>query len=429
MNTKYWFWLAHDTSVQLIGSIRSFVFPMLVVLALDSYSKAGTLSAICSIIAGLLVLVGGYLVDRKERRTLLISSSITVTIIYFIATIWLYFAGISWTFLVIIACLSAVWFGLFSQASNIYLRNLISGKKLPKALSVNQMRDGVIELSSAPLSGLLLNLGIIFPFLTNFFLGVLSLLTSLALPSQNNHLLSKESGGNEITDAPKGFSAKQNFVTDAFKGIKLILQNSVLRTSTAISALYFPILNGVILMIMMESVGSEKGVLSAALYNSAIAAGAILGSIIATKVVEFFPTGMLIISTLITPVILLSVAIIAENQYLKLFVLIFTLILLPAGNSSFGAYIMLLVPNDFLGRIFSTTQLLSLIFTPCVALFVGFGLEKFGLLFTGFLMIGCMAIVAAIPLITDIRKIPRPSLWSVTGAQQPEKPLPTLADD
>ncbi|EEH64032.1 hypothetical protein HMPREF0044_1051 [Gleimia coleocanis DSM 15436] len=50
-------WLVQDTGRQFVAAIRSFAFPLLVVIVLGSNSQAGVLSAIAAFIAGLLTLL------------------------------------------------------------------------------------------------------------------------------------------------------------------------------------------------------------------------------------------------------------------------------------------------------------------------------------------------------------------------------------
>ncbi|EEH64033.1 hypothetical protein HMPREF0044_1052 [Gleimia coleocanis DSM 15436] len=261
------------------------------------------------------------------------------------ALIWLGFNQLSWTFIVIIASASAVWFGLFSQVSNIYLRNLVTKEELPKAFSVNQLRDGAVELSGGPLVGLLLGLGAVFPILANLILSIVSLIVSLVLPQQNAHLVKTSDA-----ESKTGFTAGAiEVVKDALAGIPVIFKSTLLIISTAISALYFPLLNGFIFLLVLDSVSNGKSLISAATFNSVVALGVIFGSLVATKLVDKVPTGGLIIYTLLLPVILAPTAVWVDNFYLKLSLLLLILVLLPAGNASFGGFLMSYIPDEYAG--------------------------------------------------------------------------------
>lgn len=405
MKTKYYLWLVQDTATQLLGSLRSFALPLLVVLALGSNSKAGVLSALAAGIAGFLTLFGGYLTDHYERRKLLIFSTSFSTVVYLVAVIWLSFNTVTWSFLVLVAVASAIWFGLFSQVSNVFLRNLVAKEELPKAISVNQMRDGVVELSSGPLAGFLLSLGAIFPFITNLFLSIGGLFASVCLPKQSSHLVSSQQ--------PSG-AGKHKFkklVMDAIGGVTIILGNPVLIVSALISTLYFPFLNGFIFLMVLDSVSNGNSLLSAASFNSMVALGVIAGSLVATKLVDTVPTGKLIIATLLIPIFLGTGVVLVDNFYVKLGLLLLILFLLPAGNASFGGFLMVVVPDEFLGRVFAVNQVMSLVVTPLVSLSVGFGLDYLGLKVTGLSLLTVMLLISVLAVRKELRLIPLPTQW------------------
>ncbi|MDR6940102.1 putative membrane protein [Arcanobacterium hippocoleae] len=73
--------------------------------------------------------------------------------------------------------------GLAGSVTNMMLRSFIPANLLPKAISVNQARDSVVQLGGEPLGGFLLELGKPIPYLTNCILNAAGFISALMLPS------------------------------------------------------------------------------------------------------------------------------------------------------------------------------------------------------------------------------------------------------
>ena len=113
----------------------------------------------------------------------------------------------------------------------------------------------------------------------------------------------------------------------------------------------------------------------------------------------------------ILPVIFATLALLAQDFWLRLLALAPMLVLLPSGNAAFGGFMMKLIPKDMLGRVFAFLQVLGIAVGPLVGLFVGVGLDRYSLNLTAGILIAIMALVSLGSLVPALRNIPTPDKW------------------
>ncbi|MFP7707729.1 MFS transporter [Trueperella sp. LYQ141] len=228
MRKAYYAWLLADTSTQLGSAIRAFALPVLVVIADGSNTRAGTLSAISSFIIAAVSLIGGVIIDRYDRRILLLLSCAISLMIFGGSIVWLSFNRLTWMFLMVVAVLSALRGGMLGQTSNVLLRDVVEDEKLPRAMSINEGRDASIEIAAGPISGFLITLGAIVPFIVEFVLNALAFAATLFLPSTKtktaegaNDEESPTPSEQEIDNAARGLQTKErrNLIVAMYRGL------------------------------------------------------------------------------------------------------------------------------------------------------------------------------------------------------------------
>lgn len=430
VNNNYYRWLVADTSSQLGTSIRQFALPVLVVLAGGSNTQAGTLFAVSSLMVGILALVGGVIIDRYDRRKLFLIFSALGVIIFGSASLWLLLNPVTWALLLLIAILTGTRSGLLGNTSNVMLRHIVPSQELPRAMAVNQGRDASIELGGPLLGGLLAGFGALATFLTEAVLGLIALVNVYFLPRCAPGEEAPGEGGAEpakaagtssqiaqagATEAPnvwrRAATKVWDLLVEAAGGVLVIKRNSILLITVLTSALFFPLLNGVIFALVLSAVNSGRAPVSAAFLNGAVAVGVLLGSILAGYLTQKLRTGHIIMMAFILPVIFATLALLAQDFWLRLLALAPMLVLLPSGNAAFGGFMMKLIPKDMLGRVFAFLQVLGIAVGPLVGLFVGVGLDRYSLNLTAGILIAIMALVSLGSLVPALRNIPTPDKW------------------
>lgn len=437
VNKNYYRWLVADTSAQLGTSIRQFALPVLVVLAGGSNTQAGTLFAVSSLIAGILALVGGVIIDRYDRRKLFLIFCALGVIIFGAASLWLLLNPVTWALLLLIAILTGTRSGLLGNTSNVMLRHIVPSQELPRAMAVNQGRDASIELGGPLLGGLLAGFGALATFVTEAVLGLIALVNGYFLPRCAPDEDEAPTGGGAepvkqvgtssqmvetgATKAPsvwrRAGTKMRDLLVEAGGGIVVIKRNSILTISVLLSALFFPLLNGIIFALVLSAVNSGKAPVSAAFFNGSVAVGVLLGSVLAGYLTQKLRTGHIIMMAFILPVIFATLALAAPNFWMRLLALAPMLVLLPSGNAAFGGFMMKLIPKDMLGRVFAFLQVLGVAVGPLVGLFVGAGLDRYSLHLTAGTLIAIMALVSLGSLVPALRNIPTPDKWDEYLAQ------------
>ena len=166
LNGIYAWWFAADTTSALRNAIRSFAISTVLLILTGSTAQAGKLNALSSLLIGMTSFIGGVIIDRFDRRALLILSSAIGTAIYSAVSLWGGLWGLNTVVLYIMAILLAIKSGLLGTVSNVLLRSVVPAEELPTAMSLNEGRDATINLLGSPLSGLLVTVSSIFPFIT-----------------------------------------------------------------------------------------------------------------------------------------------------------------------------------------------------------------------------------------------------------------------
>lgn len=403
LDRNYAAWLVADTGTQLGASIRNFALPVLTLLVTGSAAAAGSIGALSSAVVAVLALFGGVLVDSFDRRKLLLLSTILAVVIFTAATIWSLVFGLSLALLIIVGVVTGIKGGLLGSTSEVLLRSVVPESELPRAMSVNQGRDAVVELGGAPLSGFLVSISRYAPFIAEVVTNVVALVAVFMLREREDQKHQPE----KLSSSPK------DIFGSARHGIVFVFKNRFMRMASIVSALFFPLLNGLILLFVLGTVNEGGSTITAGLVNTAVAVGVLAGSFTAGWLVDHVRTGVLAVIAFVAPLPFAAGALLLPNDWLRFAMLIPLVAFLPAANAAFGGFTMVVTPKHLLGRYFSVLQLAGMAITPLISLAVGFGLQYIGFTATGVTLIVCATLVAAVAAFnSQLRHIPLPDQWA-----------------
>ncbi|MGH3881674.1 MAG: MFS transporter [Actinophytocola sp.] len=159
--------------------ISSLAYPLLVLAETGSALQAGVVGFAQTLPFLLLYLPAGALVDRLDRRRVMLAADgVRVAVLASVV------AALSWgeatlTHLVLAVFLDGACFVFFQLAESAALPHLVHRAQLPTALAQNQARENGAELAGQPLGGVLFAIGHAVPFAVNaasFAVSLLSLL-------------------------------------------------------------------------------------------------------------------------------------------------------------------------------------------------------------------------------------------------------------
>ncbi|HYX48849.1 MAG TPA: MFS transporter, partial [Ktedonobacteraceae bacterium] len=167
-------------TISSIGSgVSELAFPLLVLALTHSPAQAGFASALRTLPYFIFTLPGGALIDRWNRKRVMIFCDTGRAISMASIPVALVFGHLTLVQLYIVSLLEGSLYVFFDLAETASLPRVVSKEQLPAALSQNQVTFGITNLLGPPLGGFLYTLGRAIPFLVDaisYLVSVISLL-------------------------------------------------------------------------------------------------------------------------------------------------------------------------------------------------------------------------------------------------------------
>ena len=208
----------------LLGlSTADIAYPLVILALTGSPLKAGLFATVQLIASVLATLPVGQLMDRKDRRRmLLLSESVRVVAAGSVAVAYFVGALTFWHLLLTAAALGAIQ--PFAGARTLLLRQVVAPEQISAALTAEQVRQQGCELAGPPLGGLMFGISRALPFLFATLTGLVSLLTVvlLKLPKAVTTAADQAAESAEAAEKPHG---------GALLGLKTIMGDPVMRAT------------------------------------------------------------------------------------------------------------------------------------------------------------------------------------------------------
>jgi len=344
-----------------------------------SPAKAGLVEFAASIPLLVLTLPAGALVDRWDRKRLMIVCDTLRGLAYGSLAAALALGHVWFQQILAVALVDGCGYVFFSVAERSALRHVVADEQLPSALARNQGRSFAALLAGQPLGGILFAFGRVVPFLfdaISYLLSVGSLL-----------LVRARLQGERIAE-------RRHLVHEVREGLVWFWREPCLRTTSLLVTGSDFTANALFLVVIV--LARERGA-SPALIGAMFAFlgfGGLVGSLVAPRLARLLSVRVVVVGTLWTatalvPLLFLPGTITPGVVYGAMFVLH------PTWNAVVAAYRIRVTPDALLGRVQSVATLLSLGSVPFAFLLVGFLLQAFGTTPTVLVLLGVMLVVAA----------------------------------
>lgn len=414
---EYRRWWGADTLFAMSSSMAGFALPLVVFTVTRSTGISTTLSAISTVIAGILTLPGGLLQDRVDRRLLLAVQGISGCMLYLAIAIGGTVQALSVPTLAALMVVQGIRSGLVGGTTNTMLRGVVNDEDLPRAMSVNHGRDALIQVLGTPLAGLLTRIGDVVPIWCASACNAGATVCGLLITQYWHHgrPVPQHTASQRTAErhAASMMSKVKNHAADAALGLRWLMRERFLRHNIVASAVTSGCFNALMTMSVLDIVDHGGGALSASLLNVAVGIGMVVGSFVSGALVSTIRTstvcvlyfGYLCIADF---AVTLSPSIMARCAFL-----LFAMLLLPLGNASFGGFQTTLVSGDAQGRVFAGMGVIEMTSGPLILAVSGQIMQRFGYRTAG-IALGVVMVIAVIywASLRTVLLIPRPGEWA-----------------
>lgn len=346
--------------VSMIGTqVSQLAFPLLVLAVTFSPAQAGIVGALRGLPFALLCLPAGALVDRWDRKRvmLLCDSGRALALGSIPVALWL--NHLSFLQLCLVALIEGTLMTFFSLAEMACLPRVVSKEQLPVATAQNQAIDSTAWLPGPFLGGWLYGLGRALPLLLDAVSYVCSVLGLLFMRTQFQE---------------ERIEKSDKIWREIGEGLLWLWRDPILRF---LAILYWglgtPVYGyALILIVLAQGLHASPFIIGLIFASSGV--GSIAGSILTTPLQRRFPFGWLTIwSAWIWAISWLAFAI-APNPLILGIAVAASFIIVPIFNATQLSYRLIITPDHLQGRISSVFRL------------VAFGGQPLGLLLTGLLI-------------------------------------------
>ncbi len=362
-NRNYMFLWGGQVVSTLGSSISGIVFPLLILSLTNSAAAAGIAGAFATVPYVLFSLPAGALVDRWNRKRVMVIcdtgralslASVPIALFFGVLTIWQLYAN---------AFIEGTLFVFFNLAEVAALPRVVAKQQLPAATAQNESSFATAALIGPSLGGFLYQaVGRALPFVldaVSYAISVVSLLT-IRIPFQQE----------------RAAGAPRNLRGEIMEGLGWLWNQGLIRYMAFLTgALNFVgAAMGLIIIVLARNMGEGEAAIG--LIFSIGAIGAIIGSILGGPISQRYSFRQVITGTVWLQVILFPLFALAPNIFLLGAIAAVISINTPVYNVKQFSYRVALIPDALQGRVNSAFRLLAFGFQPLGSAVAGFLLQE-----------------------------------------------------
>ena len=347
--------------VSTVGSgISQIAYPLLALAITHSPAQAGLVGAVSAISYILFVLPAGALLDRWDRRRVMVYCDVGRALCLVSIPVAYVFGYLTIVQICIVAFVSGSLGVFFDIAELACLPQVVTKEQLPEALGRWQASAGIMNLIGPPLGGILFSLRTFLPFLfdaISYTASVCSLIF-IRVPFQEER---------EVRP--------RNLRGEILEGVLWLWQQPLLRAMALLTSanVFFGAGSTLIGIVIAQSYHASDAVIG--LIFSAAGLGGILGSSLAGRVLQRFSFAQVVLSVLWLYALLWSPMLLLPSPF-WLGVISFLLAFIgPFYSIAFVSRRLAMAPDALQSRVNSSSRLISLGSSPIGQAFVGLLLQ------------------------------------------------------
>lgn len=352
-NRDFAFWMTGTTADSLGTSVVELAIPLAAFMVGGSATFAGIMGTIYAGVFGAIVLIGGALVDRFDRRVGMVIRAISGFTLWGAVGVMLVTHTVSiWIFIVVLV-LAALSAGLFGSADNAALRTIVPDALIVRAQGPIQTRSAIVQLAGAPLGGLLYGLSPSMPFFLAAACGAVLAVSALAIRADlrpNTRDVAEVVARAKVSDIPKEILAGLRFCVGDPTILQAVFVVMIVNLGTSmmlqISTLHF------------IDLGYDPAAVGLLFLGATLMM--LVSSVLIPVVVTRVRGGVVLVSSLFVMAASFAAAALFLSYWVVLVALAFVGLVVPLQSAILQGYVIVRTPKEMQGRIGSLLTFASL---------------------------------------------------------------------
>jgi MFS family permease len=368
--------------VSMTGSqVSQLAFPLLILALTHSPAQAGIAAALRGLPYLLLSLPAGALVDRWNRKWVMIFCDLGRFLSMASVPLALFLGHLTLTQLYLVSLLEGTLFVFFDIAEVSSLPQVVSKQQLPAASAQNVATLNIAALLGAPLGGVLYGIGKLFPFLIDAFSYLGSIISLLFIKTEFQQERQRPA---------------HSLRSEVIGGLKWLWEQRLIRSLALLLCGFNLMTGGLPLIAIVLGQRLHASVIDLGLLFSGIGLAGVLGALAAPLLRRRLSFFAIVISTLWAEALLPIFLILAPNLLLLGMVLALLFFLFPIFDVLQRSQRMALLPDVLQGRVNSVYRLVVFSCRTASMALTGFLLQNIGmtptiLLIAGGLMLNALS--------------------------------------
>jgi MFS family permease len=337
--------------------------PLLVLATTGSPSDAGIVGAAGTLPFLVANLPAGPMVDRWNRRTILLISELVAGLTLATVPIAMWFGILTVAQLVVVAFVQGLCFVFFGLAERAALPKIVPTTLLPAAVAQNEARSRGAALAGPPLGGTLFGISPALPFLADAF--------SYAIAAGALLFIRRDLQNQTTTPADPLWQATTT-------GLRWIWRHPLIRAAILLLAASNLVFQALILIIVVlaQHQGATSSIIGVML--GIYSGGGLIGALAASRLHRHFTPKVVIIGINWIWAALLPLLTLTSNPLQIGAIGAACAFIGPLWNVVIITYASVLVPNELLGRVTSAAMTLTWGVMPLASLGAGYLLTTLG---------------------------------------------------
>jgi Transmembrane secretion effector len=345
------------------GAVSELAFPLLVLAVTRSPAQAGFVAALRALPATLFSLFAGVLVDRWNRKWVMIVcdsgralSLASIPIAYALGHLTI-------AQLYITAFLEGALLILFDLAKTAAVSQVVTRAQLSTAIAQDELVEGTTELFGPSLSGVLYTLGMMFPFIADAISYLISIVTMLLIrtPFQRERK-----------------PARRNVLAEIREGISWVWHQPFILTMSLLMGAGAFVFSGNVLIIIILVQRQHASAVVIGLIFAVSGIGSILGSLLAPRLEHRLTVGQSIL--LCRWYLVLTWPLYALAPFPQVFgaIQFGTGLVDPIEDVPYFSHRLKLIPDELRGRVLSACRLFPGTMRPLGLALTGILIQRVG---------------------------------------------------